>query len=85
MYRNYLLNHQTMRNIYQKVKQNIFRNRITAVKIDKIFIFKFHDNSKFKPNHIVLINRAEKDKCQFLCELNDTRASLDHISNEKVG
>lgn len=40
---------------------------------------------KLNKNNIVLIIRAEKDKCQFLCELNDTRASLDHISNEKVG
>ncbi|XP_050428408.1 myosin heavy chain, muscle isoform X18 [Adelges cooleyi] len=31
-----------------------------------------------------LKTKAEKDKCQFLCELNDTRASLDHISNEKA-
>lgn len=29
-------------------------------------------------------NRAEKEKCQYLCEVNDLRASLDHITNEKV-
>lgn len=40
---------------------------------------------KLNKNKHLLIIRAEKDKCQFLCELNDTRASLDHISNEKVG
>jgi hypothetical protein len=32
----------------------------------------------------LLRDRAEKEKCQYLCELNDIRASLDHISNEKV-
>lgn len=42
-------------------------------------------NLNLNKNNTLFIIRAEKDKCQFLCELNDTRASLDHISNEKVG
>ncbi|XP_065215432.1 myosin heavy chain, muscle isoform X26 [Planococcus citri] len=31
-----------------------------------------------------LKTKAEKEKCQYLCELNDLRASLDHITNEKA-
>jgi hypothetical protein len=32
----------------------------------------------------VLSYRAEKDKAQFGAELNDLRAGVDHLSNEKV-
>jgi len=31
-----------------------------------------------------LSHRAEKDKAQFGAELNDLRAGVDHLSNEKV-
>lgn len=35
-------------------------------------------------NTTVLSHRAEKDKAQFAAELNDLRAGVDHLSNEKV-
>ena len=35
-------------------------------------------------NQTVLSCRAEKDKAQFGAELNDLRAGVDHLSNEKV-
>uniref|UniRef100_A0A8D8U4L3 Myosin heavy chain, muscle n=1 Tax=Cacopsylla melanoneura TaxID=428564 RepID=A0A8D8U4L3_9HEMI len=31
-----------------------------------------------------LKTKAEKDKCQYLCELNDVKATLDHLTNEKA-
>lgn len=33
---------------------------------------------------LVYFNRAEKEKAQYFGELNDLRASVDHIANEKV-
>ncbi|XP_024080488.1 myosin heavy chain, muscle isoform X34 [Cimex lectularius] len=31
-----------------------------------------------------LKTKVEKEKCQYLCELNDVRASIDHLTNEKA-
>ncbi|XP_014282750.1 myosin heavy chain, muscle isoform X1 [Halyomorpha halys] len=31
-----------------------------------------------------LKTKVEKEKCQYLCELNDLRASIDHLTNEKA-
>lgn len=33
---------------------------------------------------ISFFNRAEKEKGQYFGELNDMRASVDHLANEKV-
>lgn len=32
----------------------------------------------------VVLHRVEKDKQQYLMELNDLRAGVDHLTNEKV-
>lgn len=38
----------------------------------------------FVVNVIYLYLRAEKEKAQYFGELNDLRASVDHLANEKV-
>lgn len=50
-----------------------------------------HPTYVFYPPHelfvnviLVFIHRAEKEKAQYFGELNDLRASVDHLANEKV-